>query len=151
MKNKKLLLMPFLLTVLFFVGMNGVEAQNHSSLVAFGSQVIDAQQTTFQTPYVQSVVTANVLGTSEALTVLLDEAKAHYHNPDTATPLAEATSSLKASYYEWLHTEIDGGMSVTDALINGPLILDRERERYSKLLPINKQAIIDDAYDLLTQ
>lgn len=149
MKNKKLLLMPFLLTVLFFVGMNGVEAQ--ANLVAFGNDVIDAQQDQFQSPYVQSVVTAQVLGTSEALGVLLDEAKAHLVNPDLTTPLSEATSSLKAGYYEWLYTNIDGGMSVSDALINGPLIVDRDRELYSKLLPINKQAIIDEAYDLLTQ
>lgn len=150
MKNKKLLLMPFLLTVLFFVGMNGVEAQQVGSLNA-GATPVSTAVGVVSPAMSSSIQDANLVNPSEAATILYEASKYEYNNPDMTTGTTEATSAIKTQYYYAAYNEIQNGSSVKNALVESIGVINREKLKYAKALNISTQVIVDDAIDLLSQ
>jgi len=151
MKNKKLLLVPFVLTILFFVGMTGVEAQQVGSLTNSGVTPANSVLEVTSKAHVADIQSGVFVDPATAASLLIDAAKYEYNNPDQTTGVTEATSRIKSQYYYAAYTQIQNGSSVSEALTGSLSVINRERLNYRKGLNISTQVIIDGAIALVSQ
>lgn len=151
MKNKKLLLVPFVLAILFFVGMTGVEAQQVGSLTNSGVTPANSLLEVSSKAQVGDIQSGSFVDEVTASSLLIDAAKYEYNNPDQTTGVTEATSIIKSQYYYAAYTEIQNGASVSEALTSSLHVINREKLNYRKGLNISTKVIVDDAIALVSQ